>query len=146
MTACTLIPRRATRALAGRAALLAAGLCLLLGLAPPVSGAGGMIELAELVSNPEQYDRQMVTVTGRVTKLRVAKDQAGKDVYGFLLKEGESLVKVFGVGPASIREGEYIVVEGVFHRLRGAGRAATYNQIKANLIRSLERLHPDLVG
>lgn len=146
MTLCTLITRPAPRGLEGRAARLVAGILLLLGLTPAVSGAGGMLELAELVSHPEQYDRQMVAVTGQVSDLRAGKDREGRDVYGFLLREGESLVKVFGVGRTPVREGEHIVVEGVFHRLRGAGRAATYNQIKATLIRSLERLHPDLVG
>ncbi len=146
MTSWLLTARRATCALAGRPSLLAAGVFLLLWFAPAASGAGDMLELADLVSNPEQYDRQMVAVTGQVTNLRVATDRAGKHVYGFLLREGENLVKVFGVGRAAVHEGEYIVVEGVFHRLRGAGRVTTYNQIKANLIRSLERPNPDLVG
>ncbi len=146
MTSATLIARGATCAPAGPAALLAAGALLLICLATTLAAAGGMLELADLVSNPEQYDQQMVAVAGRVSNLRVAKDRAGKNVYGFLLKEGESLVRVFGVGRASVHEGEYVVVEGVFHRLRGAGRSITYNQIKANFIRSLERLHPDLVG
>lgn len=141
-----LIARPAPCAPAGRAALLAAGAVLLLWLAPTFSSAGGMLELADLLSNPKQYDRQMVSVTGRVTNLRVAKDRAGKNVYGFLLQEGENLIKVFAVGRASIHEGDYIVVEGVFHRLRRAGRTPSYNQIKANLIRSLERLYPDLIG
>lgn len=141
-----MILRDATGAPPGRSALSVAGLFLLLCLAPAVAKAGGMLELAELVSHPEQYDQQMVAVTGQVTNLRVATNRAGKQVYGFLLKEGESLVRVFGVGRASIHEGEHIVVEGVFHRLRGAGRGPSYNQIKANLIRSLERLHPDLIG
>lgn len=146
MIACTLALRRATGAPARRTLLLAVGASLLLWLAPTGSGAGGMLELADLVSNPEQYDRQMVTVTGRVTGLRAAKNRAGNLVYRFLLKEGESLVKVLAVRRGPIREGEYVVVKGVFHRLRRAGRAAAYNRIKANLIRSLDRLHPDLVG
>ncbi len=140
------IERDVTCAPAGRAAPWIAGVLFLFCLAPTFAGAGGMLELTELVSNPEQYDRQMVAVTGQVTNLRTAQDRAGKRVYGFLLKEGESLVRVFGVGRASVHEGEHIVVEGVFHRLRGAGRGNRYNQIKADLIRSLERIHPDLVG
>lgn len=145
MTWC-MIARDATGVPARGGALWIAGVFFVLCLAPNFAGAGGMLELAELVSHPEQYDRQMVAVTGQVINLRLAKNRAGRQVYGFLLRDGESLVKVFGVGRASIHEGEHIVVEGVFHRLRGAGRGTNYNQIKANLIRSLERLHPDLIG
>jgi hypothetical protein len=34
----------------------------------------------------------------------------------------------------------------VFSRLRQAGRAIVYNEIKASSIRPIDRLHPDFVG
>jgi hypothetical protein len=39
-----------------------------------------------------------------------------------------------------------VIVEGVFSRLRQVGRAIVYNEIKATLIRPIDRLNPDLVG
>jgi len=39
-----------------------------------------------------------------------------------------------------------VVVEGVFNRLRQAGRTIIYNEIKASTIRPIDRLHPDFVG
>ncbi len=108
--------------------------------------ASGMLELTELVSAPEQYDRQQVAVVGYVSNLTTAKNRKGQSFYGFLLKDADGTVKVLGPGKASVREGEYIMVEGIFRRLRQFGRTPSYNQIKPTLIRTLARLHPDLVG
>jgi len=37
-------------------------------------------------------------------------------------------------------------VEGIFSRLRQAGRTVIYNEIKALSIKPMSRLNPDLVG
>ncbi|MEE8494250.1 MAG: hypothetical protein V3S25_09430 [Nitrospirales bacterium] len=112
--------------------------------------ASGMLEIAELVSAPAQYDQQKVAVVGHVSNLTTAKNRKGQTFYGFLLKDTDGTVdgtvKVLGPGKAPVREGEYIMVEGIFRRLRQFGRVARYNEIKPTLIRTLARLHPDLVG
>lgn len=112
---------------------------------PPAASAG-RLDLADLVAHAEQYDRQVVTVVGRVSSLQIASNKQGQLAYGFLLKDGSESVRVFALGKAEIREGDQVVVEGVFSRQRLAGRAATHNEIKANSIRSLERFNPDFVG
>ena len=118
---------------------------MVLNLSPTVN-ASGMLEIAELQSEAETYDRQEVAVAGKVTKVRTATNQRGKTVYGFLLKEGDSIVKVVGAGKAPVKEGERVMVEGIFRRFgRGKGNPLA-NEIKANLIRTLDRLHTDLVG
>jgi hypothetical protein len=113
---------------------------------PLSSPAGGMLEVTELLSHPEQYDKQSVMVIGRVTNLQIATNRQGQLAYGFLLKDDSGSVKVIGLGKADVRDGEQVIVEGVFNRLRQTGRAIIYNEIKAGLIRPLERLNPDLVG
>ena len=123
----------------------AAGLALLL-FASPLFSAGGMLEVVELISHPEQYDRQMVVVIGRVTNFQIGAGQQGQIGYGFLLKDNAGTVKVVGLGKAEVHEGEQVIVEGVFNRLRQVGRRIVYNEIKATSIRPLERLNPDLVG
>jgi|SRR5579885_1720366 cytochrome c-type biogenesis protein CcmE len=121
---------------------------LLLALAWPSSpaDAAGRLELADLIAHADQYDKQVVTVVGRVTNLQLASNKQGQLAYGFLLKDGDEAVRVFALGKAEIREGDQVVVEGVFSRQRLAGRAATHNEIKASSIRSLERFSPDFVG
>lgn len=110
------------------------------------SSAGGMLEIADLVTHPDQYDKQMVVVVGQVTNLQAATTRQGQPAYGFLLKDHNSTVKVVGLGRAELREGEQVIVEGIFSRLRQTGRAIVYNEIKASLIRPVDRLNPDLVG
>lgn len=108
--------------------------------------ASGLLDLAELVSHPEQYDRQEVVVSGEVTNIQLATNRQGQPAYGFLLKDHSGTVKVIALGQAEIKEGDQVIVEGVFSRLRQAGRTIIYNEIKAQSIRSLNRLNPDLVG
>lgn len=108
--------------------------------------AGTMLAIADLVSHPDQYDKQMVVVVGRVANLQIAANRQGQTVYGFLLKDSGGSVKVVGPGKAGVHEGDQVIVEGVFSHLRQVGRAITYNEIKASVVRPLDGLNPDLVG
>lgn len=123
------------------------GLLLLVVLSSRPLSAGSMLEVADLISHPDQYDKQMVVVVGRVTNIQIASTRQGQPAYGFLLKDANSgSVKVVGLGKTDVREGEQVIVEGIFNHLRQAGRAIVYNEIKASLIRPIDRLNPDLVG
>ncbi len=105
-----------------------------------------MMAIPELLTHAEQYDRQMVTVTGRVSDLQMATNREGQLAYGFLLKDANSTLKVVVLGKAEIRDGDQVIVEGVFSRLRQVGRSIIYNEIKATVVRPMDRLNPDLVG
>jgi hypothetical protein len=136
---CSLPSRRATTAL---------GLLLLplLLLAPFTLRASGVMDLADLIAHPDQYDRQAVVVAGEVTNVQLATNRQGQPAYGFLLKDHAGTVKVIGLGQIEVREGDHVIVEGIFNRLRQAGRVIIYNEIKALSIKSMTRMNPDLVG
>jgi len=119
---------------------------LLLMILPTTGFSGNLLEIAELLAHPEQYDRQEIVVTGQVTNLQLATNRQGQPAYGFLLKDHAGTLKVISLGQAEVREGEQVIVEGVFSRLRQAGRTIIYNEIKATSIKSINRLNPDLVG
>ena len=119
---------------------------LLLIILPTTGFSGNLLEIAELLAHPEQYDRQEIVVTGEVTNLQLATNRQGQPAYGFLLKDHAGTLKVISLGQAEVREGEQVIVEGVFSRLRQAGRTIIYNEIKATSIKSINRLNPDLVG
>ena len=108
--------------------------------------ASGLLNLAEIIAHPDQYDRQEVVVSGQVTNVQLATNRQGQPAYGFLLKDPSGTVKVIGLGQVEVREGDQVIVEGVFSRLRQAGRTIIYNEIKALSVKSLNRLNPDLVG
>lgn len=105
-----------------------------------------MLEITELISHPEQYDKQMVVVAGQVTNLQIATNRQGQTAYGFLLTDNNGTVKVIGLGRAEWHDGDQVVVEGIFSRLRQAGRAVVYNEIKVNTIRPVNQPNPDFVG
>jgi hypothetical protein len=108
--------------------------------------ASGMQDLADIIAHPDQYDRQEVVVSGQVTNVQLATNRQGQPAYGFLLKDQSGTVKVIGLGQVEVKEGDQVIVEGIFSRLRQAGRTIIYNEIKALSIKSLNRLNPDLVG
>lgn len=112
----------------------------------PALHAGSMLELTDLLVHPEQYDKQTVSVVGEVSNLQLATTRDGQNAYGFLLKSGKGTVKVIGLGKTRVRDGEQVVVEGIFSRLRQGGRTAVLNEIKAELVRPLAQLTPDFVG
>ena len=114
--------------------------------APLPIDASGLLEITELLTHPEQYDRQEVVVTGQVTNVQLATNRQGQPAYGFLLKDQAGVLKIISLGQIEVREGDQVIVEGVFSRLRQAGRTTIYNEIKALSIKPMNRLNPDLVG
>jgi cytochrome c-type biogenesis protein CcmE len=115
-------------------------------LCSAVVSAAGLLDLADSIAHPDQYDRQEVVVSGQVTNVQLATNRQGQPAYGFLLKDQSGTVKVIGLGQVEVKEGDQVIVEGIFSRLRQAGRTIIYNEIKALSIKSLNRLNPDLVG
>lgn len=112
----------------------------------PPATAGTLIEIAELLAHPELYDRQEVTVTGKVTNIQIASNRQGQLAYGFLLQDPAGTIKVISLGKLEVREGDLVIVHGTFSRLRQVGRAIVYNEIKALSVQPLNRFDPDLVG
>ena len=130
-----------------RVALLFVTLAFVGWMVPGLSlSASSMVEVTELLAHPDHYDRQAVTVSGRVTSFQLATNREGQPAFGFLLHDSAGTVKVVGLGKAEVREGDYVVVEGIFSRLRQAGRAIVYNEIKATSVQSMTRMNPDFVG
>lgn len=113
---------------------------------PQATSAAGLLEIAELLAHPEQYDHQDVVVSGAVTNVQLATNRQGQPAYGFLLKDQAGTLKVISLGQAEVHEGDQVIVEGVFSRLRQVGRSIVYNEIKALSVKPLNRLNPDLVG
>jgi hypothetical protein len=119
---------------------------LVLVMPPSLLSAAALVEVTELLAHPDHYDHQVVTVSGRVSSFQLATNRDGHPAFGFLLQDTAGTVKVVGLGKADVREGDYVVVEGIFSRLRQAGRAIVYNEIKATSVQSMARMNPDLVG
>ncbi|MBH0180650.1 MAG: hypothetical protein HP490_02970 [Nitrospira sp.] len=125
-------------------ALLIAGFSALFSLETPAN-ASSLTEIAELLAHPEQYDHQDVVVAGKVTNVQLATNRQGQPAYGFLLQDQAGTLKVISLGQLEVREGDFVIVEGVFSRLRQVGRVIVYNEIKALSVKPLNRLDPDSI-
>ena len=121
-------------------------LLLVLGTIPASVLAGDITAIPELIAHAEEYDRQMVTVAGRVSDLQLATNRDGQLAYGFLLKDTNGILKVIALGKSEVQDGDQVIVEGIFSRHRQVGRTLIYNEIKATVVRPMDRLNPDLVG
>lgn len=128
-----------------RCLILLLPLLAFISVSSPVN-ASGLLEITELLTHPEQYDHQEVVVTGQVTNVQLATNRQGQPAYGFLLKDQAGTLKIISLGQIEVREGDQVIVEGVFSRLRQAGRTTIYNEIKALSIKPMNRFNPDLVG
>jgi cytochrome c-type biogenesis protein CcmE len=115
-------------------------------ISEPRAWAISLIEIAELLAHPDQYDHRDVVVTGKVTNVQLATNRQGQPAYGFLLQDQAGTIKVVSLGQLEVREGDFVIVEGIFSRLRQVGRTIVYNEIKALSVKPLNRLDPDLVG
>jgi len=125
--------------------ILVTGLCVPFA-SEPRAWAISLIEIAELLAHPEQYDHRDVVVTGKVTNVQLATNRQGQPAYGFLLQDQAGTIKVVSLGQLEVREGDFVIVEGIFSRLRQVGRTVVYNEIKALSVKPLNRLDPDFVG
>src|SRR5262249_16558780 len=135
-----------TRLTSRRTSLATRILLFVLLLVPGTLLAAGLLDLHDIIANPDQYDRQEVVVSGQVTNVQLATNRQGQPAYGFLLKDSAGTIKVIGLGQVEVKEGDQVIVEGIFSRLRQAGRTIIYNKIKALPINALNRLNLDLVG
>ena len=89
-------------------------------LSASVVSASSLLDLADIIAHPDQYDRQEVVVSGQVTNVQLATNRQGQPAYGFLLKDQSGTVKVIGLGQVEVKEGDQVIVEGIFSRLRQA--------------------------
>ncbi len=113
-------------------------------LLSPFPGHAGMLEMVDLVTHPEHYDRQDVIVTGKVNNVQPVIDREGQPAFKFFLEDGSGTLKVMTHAP--VEEGEQVIVQGVFSRRRQGGRIPVYNELNATSVRPLNLFNPDLVG
>ena len=68
-------PTMATSRQPFRALLCTVGLLFVGGLLYPISvHANGLLDLADIIAHPDQYDRQEVVVSGQVTNVQLANE------------------------------------------------------------------------
>jgi len=103
-----------------------------------------LLEMADLMAHPEQYDRKEVVVMGTVRQVEPVIDREGRPAFRFLLEDGVGTVKV--TSRTNVQNGDHVIVEGTFSRRRQAGRMTVYSEVLATSIRPLNQFTPELLG
>lgn len=109
----------------------------------PLAGAD-LLEMADLIAHPEVYDHKAVVVIGLVKDVQLAIDEKGEPTFKFLLADSVGILKVTSRIP--VRNGDQIIVEGMFTRRRQGGRLTVYSEVNAFTIRPLNQFNSDLLG
>ena len=106
---------------------------LLLG-APPASA--GEAALSAVVQAPAQFDGQTLTLRGTITALNETVSRGGNDYTTFKLQDADGrAVSIFKWGHPSLKDGDWVEVEGIFRQTKHAGAYTFHNEVEAQSIR-----------
>ena len=94
--------------------------------------AGEKITVKEILSNPNKYDGQEVTIPGKATKIKPRTSKKGNDYTTFTLKDESGKGKnIFTRGHPLITEGQKVTVTGIYQKVKRVGRHTVHNEVKA---------------
>jgi DNA polymerase III alpha subunit len=105
-------------------------------LQPPFSLAAEKISVQEILSNPDKYDGQEVTLQGKATKIRPKTSQKGNEYTTLtLMDESGKGLNIFTWGHPKITDGQRITITGIYQKVKKVGRYTFYNEIEAKDIK-----------
>jgi hypothetical protein len=102
--------------------------------------------IKSLLSNSDQYHQQTVSVIGEAAEIKTMTGPRNLPFYTFLLKDKDESVTVVMKGKPEFREGDQVLVHGVFFKTRRAGRTTVADRIEATEVRKLHDAREPLVG
>jgi hypothetical protein len=101
-------------------------------LAPPARAFEATT--SAILSAPERYDKQTVTLSGSVRNLSQRMSQRGNAYYTFDLQDITGRMRVFSFGQASCPEGRQATVDGTFEMVKSVGGYTFYNEVTASRV------------
>jgi hypothetical protein len=101
------------------------------------SPAAGKISFQEILSNPDKYNGQEVTVQGKASKIKLRTSKGGNDYTTLKLTDDSGkILNVFSWGHPALGEGQKVTVTGSYQKVKRVGKKTFYNVIEArNIIR-----------
>ncbi len=87
-----------------------------------------------ILADPDRFDGQPVTLQGTVTHFRTQVSARGNAYYTFDISDGRQAVRVFSSGESPCRNGQTVVVEGQFLKVKQQGRYRFYNEVDARRV------------
>lgn len=86
---------------------------------------------SSLLKQADAKNEKMVVVSGKVTDFSQKVSRAGNPYFVFKLKEGESVVSVYGRGNAAteIKDGVKVLATGIFRKEKKVGDFTVKNEV-----------------
>ncbi len=109
-------------------ALRGKSLVLLVLLTAGLSLAASAAAIVQITAHPQNFDGQVVTVSGTVSALRARTSRKGNEYETFTVCNG-SCIHVFTFGQPLIRDGGQVSVTGTFAAVKHVGRYTFHNEI-----------------
>lgn len=88
--------------------------------------------VADILSNPDQYDGKMVQVEAKVLAPQFKTSKKGNPFTTFKLEGGGKILSVFSYGTLSINAGDSVRVTGRYQKLKKVGPYTFFNEIDAS--------------
>jgi hypothetical protein len=101
---------------------------------------GTPFSVGEILSDPDRFDGQMVTIEGTMTNLRQRVSSLGDPYYKFDLSDGKQAIRVISAGTPRCRSGA-VMVEGTFAKIK-RGRQYVVNASRVICRREKSRDEP----
>ena len=105
-------------------------------LQPPFTLAAKKVSVQQILSNPDKYDGQEVSLQGKVTKIRPKVSKKGNEYATFtLIDESGKGMNIFTFGHPPITDGQKVTVIGIYQKVKKVGRYTFYNEVEAKDIK-----------
>lgn len=101
-----------------------------------VTLAAEKASVQEILSNPDKYDGQEVSVQGKASKINPRTSKKGNDYMTFTLgDESGKGMNIFTFGHPPISDGQKVTVTGIYQKVKKVGKYTFYNEIEAKEIK-----------
>jgi len=102
----------------------------------PITLAAEKVSVQEIISNPDKYDGQEVTLQGKANKVRPRVSKKGNEYTTFTLMDGSGKgMNIFTFGHPPITDGQRVTVTGIYQKVKKVGRYTFYNEVEAKDIK-----------
>jgi hypothetical protein len=99
----------------------------------PLQG-GNTLSVEELLSHPNRYNNQEITVKGKVSDIQITTNKIGKEYTIFrLTDEKGKTIKIFNLG-ALVPDSQKVVVTGIYRKVMKVDGSTFRNEIEAKKI------------
>ena len=120
-----------------RALGFALAILFLFWVLPPLqfSLAAEKVSIQAILSNPDSYDRQEVTIEGKASKVRPRVSRKGNEYTTLtLIDESGKGMNIFTWGHSKVTDGQRVTVMGVYQKVKRVGKNTFYNEVEAKTI------------